>query len=69
MARARKCDRCGILYENYDGEVVHKKLKFNSIVLRDMDSNDDYFTRDGYDLCQPCSNELEKWLLGKEKTK
>lgn len=62
MARARKCDRCGRLYETYPG-AVNKKLEFNHIVLRDVDERDDYFNRKKYDLCPPCSSELEEWFL------
>lgn len=68
MARARKCDRCGRLYETYPG-AVNKKLEFNHIVLRDLDERDDWWDRNKYDLCQGCSHELEEWLLNEEKTK
>ncbi|MCD8206869.1 MAG: hypothetical protein LUD72_02920 [Bacteroidales bacterium] len=64
---AYKCDRCGILYEPYDGVKPSTKI---------MASNGVRFTRDSalgqtqttvQVLCPECMNELAEWWNRKEK--
>lgn len=57
MAIARKCDRCGELYECYDD------TRFNSIRLElDMRLSATPAFVKVYDLCLSCATTLEEWL-------
>ena len=49
--RAKKCDRCGKLYEHYDGNKEFKNTeKANALFLIDR-------------LCPDCMKNLEEFLL------
>lgn len=62
--RAMKCDRCGRLYEHYNGcKTFRNGMKSNGLFLIDRDLDGRYFTRKDYDLCPDCVNELEKFIL------
>ena len=61
---ARKCDRCGRLYEHYDGRKAFPKSLSNSIGLRDTDIDGKFWTRDNFDLCVSCMVGLEAFLYG-----
>lgn len=61
MAIARRCDRCGSYYNEYNTK-QNSAEKINGINLLNIDSNNNYFTHGPYDLCPACSNELMKWL-------
>lgn len=54
---AHKCDRCGILYEEYGGTKTP-----NSIVLRYMCGDGRGYTIDDYDLCPKCSKEIMSFI-------
>ena len=45
MAKARKCDRCGKLYEPKSVTIKGISGKFNSIGLTDKDFDEAYWTR------------------------
>lgn len=62
--QAKKCDRCGRLYENYDGRKMFPKSLSNSIGLRDTDIGGKYWSRDYFDLCVSCMAGLEAFLYG-----
>lgn len=62
--QAKKCDRCGRLYEHYDGSKAFPKSRSNSIGLRDTDIDGNYWTRDHFDLCVSCMAGLEVFLYG-----
>ena len=66
MAKARKCDRCGKLYEPKSVTIKGISGKVNSIGLTDKDFNEAYWTRDCLDLCPKCLEELSKWLTMKQ---
>lgn len=57
---ARKCDRCGRLYEpeciKIDGE------KVNSITTRETHKNENHLFGKKYDLCPNCLEELKGWM-------
>lgn len=56
MGIARKCDRCGELYELYED------TKFNSIrLIKDRPASNSVWVMD-YDLCLSCATMLEEWL-------
>ena len=62
--RAMKCDRCGKLYEHYDGSKQFKNTeKANGLQLTDTDLNRNYWDRKSYDLCPDCMDKLEKFLI------
>lgn len=60
MAVARKCDRCGVYYDEYN--VKNNAGKINGIVFANIVSQDKYYSRGLYDLCPACSDELMKWF-------
>ena len=52
MSRAYKCDRCNILFQNYDRDFNYVLIKY-------------FFDEDRcqeYDLCPQCQQELERWF-------
>jgi hypothetical protein len=64
MASAKKCDRCGTLYE---GKEISKKLKgFNYEVVTscfNIAFSGSHYT-ETFDLCPKCSEKYEKFLTG-----
>lgn len=65
--RAKKCDRCGKLFEHYDGIKEFKNTeKANALLLidRDRDLDNKYWGRKSYDLCSGCMKKLEDFLKG-----
>lgn len=64
--RAMKCDRCGQLYEYYDGGKTFKDTeKANAIQLVDDDLDKGRWFRKAYDLCPDCMREFEDFLKDK----
>lgn len=64
--RAMKCDRCGKLYEHYDGsETFEKTEKANAVFLIDRDLDKKHWPRKTYDLCPECMRKFEDFLKGK----
>ena len=57
---ARKCDRCGALYESYQNCKSVKRA--NAIILIDRDYKNQFWERETYDLCPDCQRELCNWL-------
>lgn len=60
MSLARKCDRCGKLYESYN--VKDSTDKINALMLLNIDLKSAYFSHGPYDLCPDCSNEFMAWF-------
>lgn len=66
MASAKKCDRCGTLYE---GKEISKKLKLKGINYEVVTScfniafSGSHYT-ETFDLCPKCSEKYEKFLTG-----
>lgn len=50
--KAKKCDRCGKLYECNDRETLKLAKVFPG----------SYRNNKGYDLCPECLSELKKWF-------
>ena len=50
---ARKCDRCGVYYDNYNSE-------YNIIQTKNLASVHDI------DLCPECNKRLEEWIKEKQ---
>ena len=65
--RAKKCDRCGKLFEHYDGakEFIHTE-RANAILLIDRDLDNKYWSRKSYDLCPDCMKMIEELLSKKD---
>ena len=60
MANAKKCDRCGLYYDEYN--IRNNSEKINIAMIINIDSKNDYYSHGPYDLCPVCSDELMKWL-------
>lgn len=60
---AKKCDRCGSLFEHYDGSKNFKDSeRANGLLLIDRDLQRKYWGRKDYDLCPDCMQKLEDFL-------
>lgn len=57
---AKKCDRCGKLYEEYN--ISNNPKEINGIMVLNINSKQSYFSSEAKDLCPKCSCELVKWL-------
>lgn len=61
--RAKKCDKCGKLFEHYDGVKKFKNTeRANAVMLIDRDLDEKYWTRKIYDLCPECMGEIEEFF-------
>ena len=61
MANAKKCDRCGRLYESYEGVAVTKGgRKYHALSLEN-----DYVYK-WYDLCPVCMARLVNFISNSE---
>ena len=60
MALAKKCDRCGKFYDEYNFAKDDKNI--NGIMTLNLDEHDDYYAHDPLDLCPSCKDSFEKWL-------
>ena len=60
MACARKCDRCGKLYEEYNLENDEKNP--NGIMVLTLDYQRKYYPHDAMDLCPDCMREFQDWM-------
>ena len=64
MSLAKKCDRCGNLYEPKDMDVYGAIINGLSLVNRD-EQNSRAFSRRYFDLCSECPLSLANWLKNK----
>ena len=65
--RAKKCDRCGKLFEHYDGDKEFKHTeRANAILLIDRDLDNKYWSRKSYDVCPDCIKMIEERLSKKD---
>ena len=64
MADAKKCDRCGKLFESYNVDDGCKvPSMYMNILLKNISLVDGTYKEfDEYDLCKECNNSLSKWL-------
>ena len=69
MAMARKCDRCGVLYEQYSTKVKEAEgiAEINGFMfIKRRYGSTDYMTEDRpRDLCPDCTESLLAWLREK----
>ena len=61
MSLAKKCDRCGNLYEPKDMDVYGAIVNGLSLVNRD-EQNSRAFSRKYFDLCPECLLSFANWL-------
>ena len=66
MSVAKKCDRCGKLYEEYN--VKNDEKKANGISFLNIDSKEEAFGHAYHDLCPECMEELRTWFDDPIKT-
>lgn len=66
MASAKKCDRCGKLYERYNEK--RDRDNINGILTLNMDANQQYYSHKVIDFCPDCKDSFQKWLLFDEIT-
>ena len=61
MAIARKCDRCGKLYEYYP---KGNKVQYNGVqrIYRHKNGNLDY--EEIFDFCPECMNAFDEFMIG-----
>lgn len=63
MAIAKKCDRCGKLFEQYPcSEVQQENNYINGIATVAITENRSFYNVDLVDLCPDCLIELKKWM-------
>ena len=54
MSNAKKCDKCGNLYENYKGvQITEGGNSYHTVIFKD-----DYLYERYYDLCPDCMSKL-----------
>lgn len=62
MALAKKCDRCGKLYEHYPSG---NKIEYNSVRRVCRFQNGEINCQNTVlDLCPECISEFDKWMIG-----
>ena len=64
MADAKKCDRCGKLFEPYNIHAGYKvPTRYTNILLKDVSLEKGTYKESGdYDLCKECNDSFLKWL-------
>jgi hypothetical protein len=62
---AKKCDRCGVLYEKYNERNDEKRA--NGFMFLNIDTRNQYFSHHAKDLCPKCADELLAWWNGGTK--
>lgn len=62
---AKKCDRCGCLYENYNKKNDSKNP--NGFHLLNIDEFGNSFSHKTIDLCQCCMTAMLDWFNGGTK--
>lgn len=60
MACAKKCDRCGKLYEQYSSKNDRKNP--NEIMVLNLDAQRKYYSHGAIDLCPGCMKEFQDWM-------
>lgn len=62
MAFAKKCDRCGKLYEEYNTK--SDPMNTNGVTVVNLDHSRNYHTQKVLDFCPKCNESFNKWLKG-----
>lgn len=61
MSLAKKCDRCGNLYESKDMDICGATVNGLGLISRDA-HNTNAFPRRYFDLCPECLLSFANWL-------
>ena len=71
MADAKKCDRCGKLFEPYNIHAGYKvPTRYTNILIKDFSlEKGKYKESSDYDLCKECNDSFLKWLSGTNDVK
>lgn len=68
MALAKKCDRCGKLYEHYEKTEHEKYVGYNAMAFVSVNRRCiKELATTPIDLCPECMSKLIEFLEGKEK--
>ena len=69
MAMVRKCDRCGKVYEHYEGHIRDYPLGANAISYMYVGKYDVTYERRAIpiDLCRECYGSFMKWMEEKKE--
>lgn len=62
---AKKCDRCGMLYEQYN--IKNNEKQINGITTLNINKEQEYCMHGPFDLCPKCSSELVEWMYSSSK--
>lgn len=63
MADAKKCDRCGKLFEPYNGAGYEAQSRYTNILVKNISLAKKVYKESGeYDLCKECNDSFSKWL-------
>ena len=64
MSDAKKCDRCGKLFEPYNIDTGYKvPSRYTSILVKNISLAKETYKEFGeYDLCKECNDSFSKWL-------
>ena len=65
MGFAKKCDRCGKLYEVYNSRNNSKEI--NGIILANFDEHGEYYADVKVDFCPDCKGSFDAWMAAGEK--
>lgn len=69
MALAKKCDRCGALYEYYEKPSPDKSGRYNGVRLTGWGEVGEPFSRGkNWDLCPHCLDLFFGWILNVDLT-
>lgn len=60
MACAKKCDRCGKLYEEYNFKNDEKNP--NGIMTLNLDYRRKFYLHTAMDLCPGCMKKFQDWM-------
>ena len=61
MAAAKKCDRCGKLYNPYN--IKNDAKNINGIMTVNIDLYGKYYSNKPKDPCLECKDSFEEWLF------
>lgn len=65
MAGARKCDRCGKLYEAYNTK--NDETNINGFMTLNIADDRKYYSHGIMDLCPECMEEFQRWIKEQNK--
>lgn len=67
MALAKKCDKCGKMYEKYNEDYNSAEKNINGFATICVSPNgNNYIVQEVYDLCEECRDSLKEWFHPKD---